>query len=98
MAVRCLLFVFRRNIESIHPPVWLCSTFTSLSPPVFKKKNFIGLRRLLIGKLDRFCYSRFSNISSLISQAWHSSPHMRFWFCSGQRFTIRSSFICSSVH
>jgi hypothetical protein len=96
MAVRCLLFVFRRNVESIHPPVWGCSTFTSLSLSLIY--NLIGLQWLLIGKLDNFCYSRFSNISSWISQVWHSSPHMRFWFCSGQRFTTRLSFTGSSVY
>jgi hypothetical protein len=81
-----------------HPSTGMGVLDFYISPPPSLIYNLIGLQWLLIGKLDHFCYSRFSNISSLISQVWHSSPHMRFWFCSGQRSTTRLSFTGSSVY
>lgn len=40
-------------------------------------------------------FIRLSNICCSICQVLLSSQHMRFWFCSGLRFTIRLYFVCS---
>lgn len=84
LTVRCLVFIFRRDVQKLQPEVWSALYYICFSFPfVFPCDYYKFLPDVVL------LFVRFSNTSCSIYRALHSSQHMHSWCCSGQRYTIR---------
>lgn len=99
-AVRCLVFIFFRNVQRLQPEVqgtlnWASNLIHFLTyHHRYQYLLVVAFNMVIFTHTVCVCVCRLSNISYLICRVLPSLQHMHFWSCFGLKFITRQVLIC----